>query len=93
MELQEKQWEHEIESAKKLRALILESDDYEAIRDALLEVIKECRDLFDEDSYKYYEFDSLYEDTKSIDATEDDINFELDELYDLCDENNIWLSL
>lgn len=100
VKLHERAWEHELKSGKALRDAINSSDGSQESWVKVLEQIKVCCEelksyLGEDDTYIQDLIDDcdFYIDT--IDTEEDDSNIDycLDKLYDICDGNNIWVSL
>lgn len=81
-------WNYKLKCGSKLRKVIYDGEcmkTLELIRCAYDELLK--RKLIDKDDYESYteDFDLYDEDD------EDSINYELDNLYDLCDALRVWV--
>ena len=94
--LTEKRWAYTISDkvSKEFRdAIDADDEDYERVRDAIVAVydeIHENTDLLSDDDYE----DWVTEGIKIIDVdSEEDINFELDNLYDFCDNVGIFIGI
>ena len=92
--LTEKRWNYNVTDsvAKEFHnAVNAEDEDYERVRKAIIAVyddIHENTDLLDDDDYE----DWVTEGVAIVDFDdEDDVNFELDNLYDFCDNVGVWL--
>lgn len=101
--LQEKNWKHQLSVGGKLRKAI-EDMDYDLIKELLIAAYKEIHEVdpenFDEDDLDRAVDDVEILDTEpdeEIDVDESDIegnfDYELNNLYDLCDALNIWIPL
>ena len=89
-------WRYTLKFGEALRNAI-DDEDYGAILDALVACFSELHKALPED-YDDYELDRDLEDISGIKETfedgediEDDINFKLDELYDICDALKVWV--
>ena len=100
VKLHERAWEHELKSGKALRDAINSSDGSQESWVKVLEQIKVCCEelksyLGEDDTF----VNDLISDCdfyiETIDTEEDESNIDycLDTLYDICDGNNIWVSL
>ena len=97
-----KEWKYTLKNGKILREAINE-EDYEKILKTLKECYTEILDFFvkegltepenRDDEYEEYieNIDILLGDIDTIE--EDDIDYELSLLYDMCDNTNIWIEL
>lgn len=101
--LQEKNWKHQLSVGSRLRQAI-EDADYDLIKELLIAAYKEIHEVdpenFDEDDLDRSVEDIEFLDTEpddEIDVDESDIednfDYELNNLYDLCDALNIWIPL
>lgn len=85
-------WAEELPSTlgTSLRTAI-DLGDIEETISSLKDIIEYLRDQFEGDS----DFESLSDDIEVLDSDsdEDDVDFVLNELYDFCDENRIWIPL
>lgn len=98
-------WVYTLKAGKPLRAAV-NSEDYEAVIEQLKscwrEINREFPEQFDEydlddvleeldnerdNVLNYEEYDMTYEDV------EDNINYQLSNLYDFCDAFNIWVEI
>lgn len=96
IKLNEKQWKHQLSSGIELRNQINSDDlDKQGILDALDKCLYELKNILPEDDQ--YEVDDLLEEIEMIEVEDDDfeehIDYILNELYDICDYNNIWIPL
>lgn len=106
-QLTEKQWKHNLSVGRDLRKAI-EDSDYESLKYLMKAAYKEIHsvtnsiepDFFDEDDLedKLEELAILdTEPNEAIDIDEEELediwNFELNDLYDLCDAANIWIPM
>lgn len=88
--LQEKKWDYQLKCGKALRQAI-EDEDYVTIKDLLIKAWTELEDYFNDDyssdieSIKYISLDDY--------DAEDELNYALDDLYDFCDNMNVWIPL
>lgn len=91
--LTEKNWSYTIKSGAKLRRAI-EEEGYEAVKEALIDCYSELfnEGLIDEDDYDTWTSDIEIIDTSDEDGAVD-LDYELDEFYDLCDNLNVWVAL
>ena len=97
-----KEWKYTLKNGKILRTAINE-ENYEKILKTLKECYIEILDFFvkeglteiedRDDEYEEYveNIDVLLGDVDTIE--EDDINYELSLLYEMCDNTNIWIEL
>lgn len=97
-----KEWKYTLENGKILREAIHE-ENYEKILKILKECYTEILDFFvkegltkpedKDDEYEEYteNIDMLLEDIDSIE--EEEIDYELSNFYDLCDNTNIWVKI
>ena len=97
-----KEWKYTLKNGKILREAIKE-EDYEKILRTLKECYTEILDFFvkeglteledRDDEYEEYieNINVLLGDVDTIE--EDDINYELSLLYEMCDNTNIWIEL
>ena len=97
-----KEWKYTLKNGKILREAI-EKENYEKVLKILKECYTEILDFFvkegltepknrDEEYEEYVEnIDILLGDIDTIE--EDDINYELSLLYEMCDNTNIWIEL
>ena len=94
--LTEKRWNYSVTDsiAKKFHdAVNAEDEDFERVRDAIIAVyddIHDNTDLLDDDDYE----DWVTEGVAIVDFDdEDDVNWELNNLYDFCDNAGIWIGI
>lgn len=91
--LNEKNWTATISAGSDLRKAI-EAEDYQGVLDGIKACYKEMFDkgVIDEDDYNSWTEDlNIYEvDDEDI---EDSLDYELNNLYDACDNLNCWLAL
>lgn len=89
MELTERKWNYviETETAKKFRNAIEAGDLYD-VQSSIIDIYEEIfnKGFIDEDDYNEY-----VEEVTDIDVNEDEINFQLSELYDLCDNLGVFI--
>ena len=89
-ELTEKQWRYSLRVGQRLRSAIDEGDIMSVknyLKDAYTELLD--ADIIDEDDYDIY-----VEELEYIDDTDkDEIDFQLSEFYDLCDNLDVWIPL
>lgn len=100
MKLHETAWRHELKSGKELRRLINDNDDSQESWVKVLNQIKVCCEelksyLGEDDTFIQDLVDDcdFYIDTIDTEEDSDNIDYCLDKLYDICDGNNIWVSL
>lgn len=89
-------WRYTLKFGKALRNAI-DDEDYEAILDALVACFSELNKALPDD----YDSDELERDLEDISAIkenledgediDDEINYKLEELYDLCDAIKVWV--
>lgn len=86
-------WNYQLKHGSALRNAI-NSGDAEDVLDQLLKSYEELRDegLIDEDDFERYTGDFEMYDVDDEDF-EDDIDYELDDFYDLCDNIGVWITL
>lgn len=89
-------WNYTLKSGKQLRESI-NADNYKAVLNSLLrcwdEIERMNRNLPSCDIY-IIEVEDLLEDiTNGALAVDEDIDILLDELYDYCDDNRIWIDI
>lgn len=91
--LKEKKWAVTLSSGKALRKAI-HNGDYQGIIDGIVACYDE---MFDNGIIDDYDHDAWIEDVLDIDITspdvEEDINYELNNLYDACDNLDCWIAL
>lgn len=91
--LKEKKWAVTLSSGKALRKAI-HNEDYQGIIDGIVACYDE---MFDNGIIDDYDHDAWIEDVLDIDITspdvEEDINYELNNLYDACDNLDCWIAL
>ena len=97
-----KEWKYTLKNGISLREAIKE-EDYKNILLTLKKCYKEILDYFvsagltdaEDKDYEYEEYteniDMLLEDIDSIE--EEEIDYELSNFYDLCDNTNIWVKI
>ena len=97
-----REWKYTLKNGKILREAINE-ENYEKVLKTLKECYTEILDFFvkeglteiedRDDEYEEYveNIDILLDDVDTIE--EDDINYELSLLYEMCDNTNIWIEL
>lgn len=90
-------WKYTLNSGSALREAI-DNEDAEQVVKCLLFCYRELQSKLDDEDKKYCEFD--IEDTIEVlhfyvvdPDDEDNINYYLDEFYDLCDELRAWIGL
>lgn len=92
-ELEEAAWKVQIKAGKALRAAI-DSDDYEGVIEGIKACYKEMLDkgVIDEDDFNSWteQLDWLDLDDEGV---EEEINYELNELYDACDNLDCWITM
>lgn len=104
--LKEGKWSYTLKNGEKLRQAIRvcsdhdepNNEDYADVLKAIYACYKELKDkeIIDEDDFDRYteDFDLyLYDNFQDWDDPEEVINYELNDLYDLCDNLNVWISL
>lgn len=89
MELTERKWNYviETETAKKFRNAIEAGDLYD-VQSSIIDIYEEIfnKGFIDEDDYNEY-----VEEVTDIDVNEDEIDLQLGELYDLCDNLGVFI--
>lgn len=88
-------WDYNLQSGDEL-AQAIDSEDYEAVIDALRNCYQELldNDLITQDDFDSYTADfDLYGDFSDWDDPEDTVNYELEQFYDLCDNIRVWIGL
>lgn len=92
----EKKWRYQVSDkvSKEFRdAVNADDEDYERVRKAIIAVYDDIHDnsnLLDDDDYE----DWVTEGVAVVDFdTEDDVNYELNNLYDFCDNASIWIGI
>lgn len=90
-------WKYSLRSGGKLRVKINSDDKYGTL-EALIDCYKEIRDNFEsddeflaDDCNEYIEDITDMLDDDNID--DDDVNYQLSEFYDMCDNLGIWVKL
>lgn len=101
--LNEKMWTYTCKSGKELRDAISDCDeDDEEGRLKVLRVLRKCyeelleKNIIDEDEFDMWvtaDLDDIIEDAESGWVDEDDIDYQLSEFYDLCDNRDVWVQL
>lgn len=101
--LTEKKWDYQLKNGVALRNAI-DAEDYGQIKNSLIAAYKEIHEVMPE-KFDEYDLENKLEDLEYLDTepdedieiSEDDIrenfDYELNDLYDLCDNLNIWVSL
>lgn len=99
----EKKWDYQLKNGVSLRNAI-DAEDYGQIKNSLIAAYKEIHEVMPE-KFDEYDLENKLEDLEYLDTepdedieiSEDDIrenfDYELSDLYDLCDNLNIWVSL
>ena len=91
-------WRYTLKNGKALRAAIYDGD-YDAIVDTLEDCFREINRALPDDYDEYDlerdldDIEILRENIDDCDADEDDIDYKLSELYDLCDGLRVWVDL
>ena len=100
MKLHETAWRHELKSGKELRRLINDNDDSQESWVKVLNQIKVCCEelksyLGEDDTFIQDLIDDcdFYIDTIDTEEDSDNIDYCLDKLFNICDDNNIWVPL
>ena len=87
-------WNYELRCGRALRRAI-EDEDLEKVLLTLRQAYRELlrAGYIDEDDYEEYtsNIDYQLEDTDNLD--EDEVDYELSDFYDLCDNLRIWVSM
>ena len=83
-------WDYKLKSGKKLRKALFD-EDVDKIIDALYDCYAELLDagFIDEDDYDRYTEDFDFYDADDVES----IDYELDNLYDLCDSLRVWVEI
>ena len=85
-------WKYVLKCGKELRKVIEEGScnrTLSIIEKAYKELLE--ANLIDEESYEWYTDEFNVYDVDDLD--DDDINYELRELYDLCDSIGVWIPI
>lgn len=85
-------WKYELKCGKELRDAIWEDNckrTLSVIEKAYKELLK--AKLISKDDYESYTDEFILYDVDDLD--DDDINYELRELYDLCDSIGVWIPI
>lgn len=98
-------WKYKLKNGKALRSAI-DSEDYEAVLDALVDCWNELHRRFPDDYDEQDLNDDLddienerdnlenYEDyDMAFEDVEDNINYILNNLYDFCDYKRVWIEI
>lgn len=87
-------WRYTLKFGKALRNAI-EEEDYEAILDALVacfsELSRALPDDYDDLDRDLDDIAIIKENMEDGDDVEDEINYKLEDLYDLCDALRVWV--
>lgn len=94
-------WDYELKIGTKLRNVIENSSDYKKIIRTIIDAYKELLDkgLIDNHDYSRYteDIELLLSDVESgdydSDTIEEEIDYELSDLYDLCDSIRVWIPI
>lgn len=96
-----KKWNYTLKHSKILRQAIKE-EDYKKVLQVLLLCYREIVNYFKykdliseeeyEDEYNYYT-ENIQDMIDDENYNEDEINYELNDFYDLCDNTGIWIEL
>ena len=92
-------WEYTLKNSKALRSAIDEEDYYgivEALKDSYTEIHQALPDVYDEDDLErdIEELDILLENLEDSDGgAEDEVDYALNEFYDLCDNIRVWVEI
>lgn len=91
--IDERKWSYTLRNGANLRDAI-DAEDYYGIIESLKKCYQELLDaeIIDEDDYETYVEDFEYIDVDDEDA-EEEIDFQLGEFYDLCDNLGVWVSM
>ena len=95
--LTEKKWAYQLKNGAKLRKAI-HDENHKEVMQAIYDCYEELKDngLIDEDDFENYTQDFelyLYDDFSGWDDPDEIVNYELNNLYDLCDNIGVWISL
>jgi hypothetical protein len=86
-------WKHQLPNSDKIRELIASEEDNKAlleeIKTALLWIANTCK----LDKNFFLELDDVNEALELEAFEEDEVNARLRDLYDLCDDNRVWIAL
>lgn len=85
-------WTYELKCGKELREEIYEGN-CERVFNVLQKAYKELFEakLIDKSDYDLYTDEFIIYDADGLE--DDDVNYELSEFYDLCDELGVWVSI
>lgn len=99
--LQEKKWRHQLSIGGRLRQAI-EDADYDLIKELLIAAYKEIHEV-DPENFDEHDLDRAIDDVEILDTEPDEdideyeiegnFDYELNNLYDLCDGLDIWIPL
>ncbi len=95
----EKRWRYQVSDkvAKEFRdAVNADDDDYERVRKAILAVYDDIHDnsnLLDDDDYEDWTEEVKDIDLDDEESAQSELNFELSNLYDFCDNVSIWIGI
>lgn len=89
-----RQWRYQLQSGKDIRDAI-DAEDYYGVIEALRVAYGELLDngLIDEDDYERWTEDFDFYDLDDEEDAEEQVNYELDQFYDLCDNIGVWVSI
>ena len=87
-------WNYELECGSDLRNAIKDGNCNKVLE--LLKVAYKAlldKGVIDEDEYNEHIEDMCWMDPKDEDFDVDELDYELDKFYDLCDERRVWIPL
>ena len=87
-------WIYTIKGGKALHEAI-ESEDVQLVTKCLLKCYKELYDKLSEEDkeWKGFDIEDAIELLASYDEDSDDVDYYLDEFYDLCDDLRAWITI
>ena len=95
----EKRWRYQVSDkvAREFRdAVNADDDDYERVRKAILAIYDDIHDnsnLLDDDDYEDWTEEVKDIDLDDEESAQSELNFELSNLYDFCDNASIWIGI
>ena len=83
-------WEYTLRCGKDLRDAIHAGDTF-----GVLDALHDCYDeLYDEGFIDDYDYESWTEELDDVDPDdEDEVDYQLNEFYDLCDNIRVWIPM
>lgn len=86
-------WKHHLPNGAKIRELIDSEEDNKALLEEIKTALIWIGDVCKLDKDYFPELDDVSEALELEAFDEDEVNARIRDLYDLCDENRVWIAL